>query len=67
MPNRSKLVFEYDDTSFVVTATCSRCSEKMPHPHLNATLSADRVKWFAKRFIEHKKHVIRLNRDGTDN
>jgi hypothetical protein len=66
MPNGRELVFEYDDTSFVVTATGSRRGEKMPHSHPSATLSADLVKWFARRFIEHKKqrHTSEV---GTDN
>ena len=55
MPTRSELVFKYDDKSFAVSATCSLCGEKMPLPHPNLTLSADRVMWFAKHFIEHKK------------
>lgn len=56
MPVRSELVFEYNEASFVVSGTCSICGEKMPQPPPNISLSADRVLWFAERFIEHKQH-----------
>lgn len=55
MPVRSELHFEYDETSRVVSGTCSICGEKMPQPPPNVHLSADRVMWFAKQFIAHKK------------
>lgn len=55
MSERSELVFQYDDNSFVVSATCSLCGEKMQKPPSNVTISRDRVMWFAMRFLEHKK------------
>jgi hypothetical protein len=54
MPNRSELVFEYDATSFVTSAHCSICGEKMPAPDVNLRQSADRVMRFAQQFLEHK-------------
>jgi hypothetical protein len=50
-----ELRFEYDTSSFVRSAYCSICSERMPAPNPSVTNSADRVLWFAQRFIEHKK------------
>lgn len=55
MEMRSELIFGYDEeTSFVVSAVCSRCGEKMLAPDPKITLSRDRVFWFATRFLEHK-------------
>jgi hypothetical protein len=55
MSLRSELAFQYDDRSFVVSATCTRCGQKMPTPSSNVTFTRDRVLWFAQRFTEHKK------------
>jgi hypothetical protein len=55
MAVRSELAFEYNESSFVVSATCSRCAEKMPAPDPTVTLTRDRVLWFAQHFVEHKK------------
>ena len=55
MERRSELVFQYDANSFVVSATCLRCGDKMPEPPSNVTVSRDRVLWFATQFVEHKK------------
>lgn len=57
MAHKSELVFQYDDSSFVISAKCSLCGDKMPQPPANVTLSRDRVLWFAKRFLEHKKQL----------
>ena len=51
----SELAFQYDDRSFVVSATCIRCGQKMPPPSSNVRITRDRVLWFAQRFTEHKK------------
>jgi hypothetical protein len=55
MSVRSELVFQYDHTAFVVSATCSVCGEGMSHPPSNVRLPRSRALWFAKRFLEHKK------------
>jgi transcription elongation factor Elf1 len=55
MSHICELKFEYDAASFVKSAYCSICSERMPTPNPSVTNSADRVLWFAQRFIEHKK------------
>jgi hypothetical protein len=50
-----ELSFEYDAASFVKSAYCSICSERMPAANPSVTNSADRVLWFAQCFIEHRK------------
>jgi hypothetical protein len=50
-----ELILDYGADSFVQSAHCSICEEKMPLPDRTIELPAARVTWFAQRFLEHRK------------
>ena len=54
MGMEGELTIKYGPASYVVSAACSLCGEKMPQPDANLELSAERVQWFSERFLAHK-------------
>jgi len=53
--NRTELNVEYDSEMRPISATCTRCGEKMPQPPTDLQNSADIIVWLSEKYAEHRK------------
>jgi hypothetical protein len=53
--NRTELNVEYDSEMRPISATCTRCREKMPTPPADLIDPADIIVWLSEKYVEHRK------------
>lgn len=53
--NRTELKVGYDEAMKPISASCTRCGERMLPPPSNLQTSADIIYWFSREYLEHRK------------